>query len=217
MERPKAFLMPVSDYEVIEVKETKVALKNVSHERNIKIGGGRETPSRHREPLQEPPLPVEEEEPIAMEGSNVETASGARMDKRRDRRRRRHRREDQDWGEHKTKQKEEEKPSESEQRMQGGSMEDETFVSSSMFSSLIPPPPTLISQTLSRYKDKEFMEAPSKKVEEERDAKNKSEEDEKPGYESTPLNRVASERVEVSTFSSIPFSSLPRGNDSHLV
>ncbi len=43
MERPKAFLVPVTDYEVLEVRETKVALKNVSHDRNIKIGGGRES------------------------------------------------------------------------------------------------------------------------------------------------------------------------------
>ncbi len=36
MERPKAFLVPASDYEVLEVKEARVALKNVSHERQHK-------------------------------------------------------------------------------------------------------------------------------------------------------------------------------------
>ncbi len=41
-ERPKPFLVPVSDYEIFEVKETRVVLKNVTHDRNIKIGGGRE-------------------------------------------------------------------------------------------------------------------------------------------------------------------------------
>jgi hypothetical protein len=53
LERPKAFLLPVSDYEILEVKETRVALKNVSHDRNIKIGGGREASLLHRETAQE--------------------------------------------------------------------------------------------------------------------------------------------------------------------
>jgi hypothetical protein len=39
-ERGNPFLFPVSDYTVIEVKEMKVALKNVSMEKSIKIGGG---------------------------------------------------------------------------------------------------------------------------------------------------------------------------------
>ncbi len=42
LERPKSFLVPVSDYEILELKETRMVLKNVSTERSIKIGGGRE-------------------------------------------------------------------------------------------------------------------------------------------------------------------------------
>ena len=42
-ERPKPFLVPVSDYQVFEVKETRVVLKNATHERSIKIGGGRDS------------------------------------------------------------------------------------------------------------------------------------------------------------------------------
>jgi hypothetical protein len=73
-ERPKAFLVPVSDYEILEVKETRVALKNVSHERNIKIGGGREASLRHhhREPMHEKeresePVSAEEEQSVTAE------------------------------------------------------------------------------------------------------------------------------------------------------
>ncbi len=40
-ERPKSFLVPVSDYEILELKETKIVLKNVSIDKNIKI------PSKH--------------------------------------------------------------------------------------------------------------------------------------------------------------------------
>ncbi len=101
MERPKAFLVPVSDYEVLEVKETRVALKNVSHDRNIKIGGGREASLKHqhREPppeKEEETAAAEEEQPTAKK-QTLETAISSRMEKRRDRRRRRHRRSDEEW------------------------------------------------------------------------------------------------------------------------
>ncbi len=238
MERPKAFLVPVSDYEVLEVKETRVALKNVSHERNIKIGGGREASLRHshREPPAErdqEPLVAEEEQPAAEE-AGLESAVGARMDKRRDRRRRRHRRspDDQDWSERRPHQQESQPQPEGEQKAQGGGAEDEAKVSSQMFSSLIPPPSTLISQTIGRYKDKEFMEG-IKEVEpkehkakkerpsddEEKDRKEPPADEEPTGSESAPLHRVApsvvSEHLEVKSFSSTHFSPLQGGSDSY--
>ena len=46
LEKPKCFLVPVSDYEIVETKEARVVLKNASVERAIKIGGGREAPMR---------------------------------------------------------------------------------------------------------------------------------------------------------------------------
>ena len=49
-ERPKSFLVPVSDYEVLELKETRMVLKNVAHEHSIKIGVARgEATSRAKE------------------------------------------------------------------------------------------------------------------------------------------------------------------------
>lgn len=41
-ERPKSFLVPVTDYEIIELKETKMVLKSATVEKAIKIGGGEE-------------------------------------------------------------------------------------------------------------------------------------------------------------------------------
>ena len=38
-ERPKSFLLPLTDYEVLEAKETRVVLKNAPLEGSIKIGG----------------------------------------------------------------------------------------------------------------------------------------------------------------------------------
>lgn len=47
-ERPKSFLVPVSDYEVLELKETKIVLKNVSMEKSIKIAPSSNKP--HQQP-----------------------------------------------------------------------------------------------------------------------------------------------------------------------
>ncbi len=52
LEKPKAFLLPVSDYEVLETKETRVLLKSASVEKSIKIGGGREAPLRREAPVE---------------------------------------------------------------------------------------------------------------------------------------------------------------------
>lgn len=240
MERPKAFLVPASDYEVLEVKETRVALKNVSHERNIKIGGGREAPPRHsnREPAperdrerereREPVIATADDHQPVAEEAGLDDAIGARMDKRRDRRRRRHRRPEgeQEWTDR--RQSEDQKPMpEGEQKAQGGGAEDEAKVSSQMFSSLIPPPTKLISETISRYKDKEFMESlPTREVGAHKEQKPKKEPKEQPpsdeestGSESTPLNRVStslvSEHLEINSLSSTHFSPLQGGNDSY--
>lgn len=230
MERPKAFLVPVSDYEVLEVKEARVALKNVSHERHIKIGGGREAPMRHshREPPQErerePIVASEEEAQPASEDTALDDAINARMDKRRDRRRRRHRRpsDEQEWNDRKPQAGEDQKQQpEGEQKAQGGGAEDEAKVSSQMFPPLIPPPSRLISETISQYKDKEFMERlPPKEVEPKEEKQTPPEED-STGSESTPLHRVsrpsASERLEIDSLSSTHFSPLSSGSDSYFL
>ena len=156
-ERPKSFLVPVSDYEIVEVKETRVALKNAQVERSIKIGGGREAPVRaQREEKEEAQEAGQEGEPGA--------PSEGRPERRRDRRHRRRRGgrssderqqpEGQRWQERPQSQTEEQQL-ETETTEQGGGKSDETQVSSSIFSTLIPPPTTLISETIGRYKDKD--------------------------------------------------------------
>jgi hypothetical protein len=104
----------------------------------------------------------------------------------------------------------------------GGGASDETKVSSSMFTSLFPPPPTLISETISRYKEKDsglseggFFPKP---IEEEERLKHvkKEEEDEdvsgdSPDSEGSSLSRVATTSmsfVQETSFTSItpPFS-----------
>jgi len=41
-EASKSFLLPVSDYEILEIKEARMVLKNASIEKSIKIGGGKD-------------------------------------------------------------------------------------------------------------------------------------------------------------------------------
>lgn len=176
LEKPKAFLLPVSDYEVIESKETRVILKNVSVEKAIKIGGGREASLR---PVREAPIEkerdsVEERETV----SEDQPSADGKLDKRRDRRRHRRRRSSEER--HEMKEWTEKSKSEdiapkdnplilAATANEGGGTNDETIspVSSSMFSSLIPPPTTLISETIARYKDATFAEGAllSRKVE----------------------------------------------------
>jgi len=68
-ERPKSFLVPVSDYEVIEIKETKMVLKSVSFEKSIKIGGGKteDTKLPKRKKMHKKSKPQMESRPIQSE------------------------------------------------------------------------------------------------------------------------------------------------------
>jgi hypothetical protein len=168
LERPKAFIVPVTDYEVLEVKETRVALKNVAHDRNIKIGGGREAPVRVQKEIvvekTEELIPLQEDLAKALpEEPQVDQSADSRIDKKRDRRRHRRRRlaeERREWIE-KEKQDQPSDASSSEISLENNSEEvQETIIKPPVmnFSTLIPPPSTLISETISRYKDKEGLE-----------------------------------------------------------
>lgn len=154
LERPKSFLVPSSDYEILEVREARMVLKNVGLERSIKIGGGRES---------KPPREQEREKVVAevpvQEEAVVEASDGSsevRIDKKRDRRRHYRRRR----GREDTLQKEgvEGEPTEASDvkielpvPSEGG--EEPMQSTSAAISTILPPPPTLISETIARYKD----------------------------------------------------------------
>lgn len=112
IERPKSFLLPVSDYEVLEVREPKIVLKNPSIEGAVKIGGGRseqknyppqresrerekevrEPPQERREPIRETAaieetVQVDAESQQEIKGQSAAAADSSRTDRRRDRRR----------------------------------------------------------------------------------------------------------------------------------
>ena len=154
LERPKSFLVPVSDYEILELKETRMVLKNASPDRSIKIGGGRETPVRGQ-----PREAVEETAPraeVAAPESGTAPVMQDRLDnkKRGDRRRSRRRR---GGGPMEPRQEgplsEERTEHQNAPQQEGAEKNVEEPVAPSFISKLFPPPPTLIKETLSRYKN----------------------------------------------------------------
>lgn len=166
LERPKSFLVPAVDYEILEVREARMVLKNVGTDRSIKIGGGRETPApklkeapqkevreqREAKELREP----KDDEEVGVEEVAAQPESKSEGGRKRDRRRQYRRRgrgeqasveESQDEGVQKAEtanaDKQDDSGVSSEQMLQPGAT----------LASILPPPPMLISETIGRYKD----------------------------------------------------------------
>lgn len=162
LERPKMFFVPATDYEILEVREARMVLKNVGLDRTIKIGGGREgqmRPQREapQERVERAETYAEEAAPVAEkaeEGESAEKTEG-RVDKKRDRRRHSRRRRGREGAEEEG-QEEGEKREPSEQTKSGNNEPNlaQQVVTTSILTSLLPPPPTLISETIAHYKDK---------------------------------------------------------------
>lgn len=157
LERPRPFLVPVSDYEIVEVKEVRAPLKTPAVERSIKIGGGREASIRREHEKSE-----EKEEEVTTTTTTVEevVSSDQRGERRRDRRRNRRRR-----GAHHHEERagsEETKSEASAPSAEPSSGEEKVQASHPpAFSTLLPPPPTLISETIGRYKEKFGVSSPT--------------------------------------------------------
>jgi hypothetical protein len=126
LEKPKCFLVPVTDFEILEARETRITLKTPgATERGIKIAGGREAPLK----VKEETLVSEPEEPLP--------SPDTRPEKRREKRRLRKRRgKDEEVSEEVFAEEKKVVEKKIEERRTG----------------LIPPPSTLISETITRYK-----------------------------------------------------------------
>lgn len=141
MEKPKAFLVPASDYEILEVRETRMVLKNVGLDRSIKIGGGKEK-EKVKPPQKEASKPKVEAPQEPESSPEVK-----KREKKRPFRRRRGREREAAGAEegilpesgenHDTRVEEMGKPIQT---------------TPSILSTLLPPPPTLISETIERYR-----------------------------------------------------------------
>lgn len=169
IERPKPFLVPVSDYEVLEVREARMVLKNVGLDRSIKIGGGREPARPMKEAIVEKVEQTstmkhdEEAEDLGADLAPAEAKTDSKVDRKRERRRHYRRRRGRDEGAKEDGSTEEgastnlenqiilPEPRDSESPL---GQESTMTTASSIVSSLLPPPPTLISETIERYKKK---------------------------------------------------------------
>ena len=169
LEKPKSFLVPASDYELLEVREAKMVLKNVGIDRSIKIGGGREAPSKPAKEIVHEKLETEyvvsselaaSVEPIQEPGEST-TEAEVKPEKKRERRRHYRRRRGKEESllkeseesqvEDITAEHETEGTPELAKEVKKGTSE--PIGTAGLFSSLLPPPPTLISETIARYKD----------------------------------------------------------------
>jgi hypothetical protein len=164
IEKPKAFLVPATDYEILEVREARMVLKNVGVERTIKIGGGRESaPKAPKEPAYERTEPAQHSEP-ATAGAETAVNAGeakhdARLDQKRDNkrrhtRRRRGREGEPGWSEEAGGEVQpvgtEKEGAATTPQLEG---EAKPAIVVPFVSSLLPPPPTLISESIARYRD----------------------------------------------------------------
>ena len=160
LERPKMFFVPATDYEILEVREARMVLKNVGLERTIKIAGGRE-PQQQQQQAQrqqqqqrdhaeknEKVQQTNEEQEVGEEGSEVAPAADkldVRSEKKRDRRRQSRRRRGRDGEEQDENGNKIESPE--------GEVAASQNVAPPVITTLLPPPPTLISDTIARYKE----------------------------------------------------------------
>lgn len=152
LEKPKAFLVPANDYEILEVREARMVLKNVGLDRSIKIGGGRESKKEPAEKSESLPLET-------MIASEETVPAENRVEKKRDRRRQQRRKRGRDETIKEEGIGSETKTSETpiSQGSMNGDKSDSQLTQvppSSFSSSLLPPPPQLISETINLYKEK---------------------------------------------------------------
>lgn len=161
IERPKAFIVPASDYEILEVREARMVLKNVGIDRTIKIGGGRETAAKAPKEATQPQESVSVGAEGTVESSESLESKVGRLDKRREKRRQQQRRRKEREGDLPTEallspEAQTEKEGVSSEFIEKGPVAP-GVMPQPMFSSLLPPPQTLISETIARYRDNDLF------------------------------------------------------------
>lgn len=158
LERPKPFIVPASDYEVLEVREARIVLKNVGLDRSIKIGGGRDASIRSTGKEEEK---AEVELQAQAQDAKQEGRPEGRNERRRDRRRQSKRRREAVDGTTETEEfKTEEKEAAGDERIElvppvliGAEENGITPGNGALLASLLAPPP-LVSETIKHYQEK---------------------------------------------------------------
>lgn len=134
LEKPKPFLLPVSDYEIVEVKEARMVLKNVSLDKPIKIGESKE----NKASSEDKEIPKQETE-------------NKKSSKKKNSRKRKSKSDASKDPSKKIVNKEAESPSK-----EGGDNKDEAAPSSSITPRVFPTPPKIIGRKLPTPENEEF-------------------------------------------------------------
>lgn len=163
LEKPKSFLVPVSDYEILEVREARMVLKNVGLDRSIKIAGGKEIPQKQPKepPVRQPISPPQEDLDVQEEDQANRT-----LDKKRDRRRTLRRRKRNEDGPEIGSEKNlipppplAEKPIKtSDSKKTSAENLEKVKLSTTVINSLLPPPSSLISESIEKFKDNKMFQ-----------------------------------------------------------
>ena len=167
LEKPKPFLLPTTDFEVLEVREPRLILKTSGIDRSIKISGGKEKP--HKEHAPKEVKEQEEKRPEEKKSEEKEQQQQpSQNERKRNRRSSRRRRDREEEGDVKAA---------VEQPVEGGELPPPPR--------LIAPPPTLISETLARYRDQEQFKGAFYDREEEAKKEEVAVEQERPFFSGT--------------------------------
>lgn len=167
LEKPKSFLVPASDYEILEVREARMVLKNVGFERSIKIGGGKESAPKPAKEVEKAKPEVSAASPLASDESNAAETPLKPVDKKRDRRKsfRRRRRGEEGAEVERTEADINLIPPPPIEGVavpgimrNGLKKSEELEVTSNVLKSLLAPPTNLISDTIGKYKDNKLFE-----------------------------------------------------------
>lgn len=152
LERPKAFLVPATDYEILEVRETRMVLKNVGMDRSIKIGGGKDSSKKASKDSSKAAQDKKKQEEKKQEEKKEESKPEP---KRREKRRHYRRRKGRDKGVEEGTEEGKIDLQEPKEIIEGNALDmgNSIVTTPSVLGSLLPPPPNLISDTIERYKD----------------------------------------------------------------
>lgn len=163
LEKPKAFLVPATDYEILEVRETRMVLKHVGGDRSIKIGGGKEGSKKGSKAVEKEKEKENEKEKAQEEKVSEEKAEPKRRERKRNYRKKKEREKERAQDDHQPELEsagplalvelpEPKQPLNLEGEGIGKPVNQQT---ASTLRALLAPPSELISKSIERYKDNE--------------------------------------------------------------
>lgn len=154
-ERPKAFFLPANDFEVLEVRETRLIVKQ-PHIEKVKIGGGKESSKTHKS-AEAKHEPKQDDKPL--EAGSTEQAAEKKGDQPHEKKRGRRSK--------KTDQRDSKKQRGNQEKPQEDKAVNETPQEApvkTVFSHLLQPPGNLITESLKKYKRADGFYPPTDSV-----------------------------------------------------